>query len=434
MDGRLSILSPEPGSGARVSRLDQNENQTYASDPESPPGIGMGPIDPRFLERDTWPLEPPERIHQYRKFVQLMVNRIRAGESDDAETRQFVDLFGGPKYWLYMVPILGFLPELVEFGPHATNDQMTILVEHVHSIISEKQKERLDRIANNSPRQPKAPPAAEELIADVRERVAKLLFGSRGAKQATPAMLRLLASWVEMAYPEDTLQDIIDKNDIRGRVISRDSLGLPAGLRERQSESRKTILKNRKKDLRSTAKASLTEPASTEYFSSDDPLDAKQKNSHNTYNPGDSASPPSSDNPDKSLLWESTDSESSTSKGVKPVSATKPSFWDFVRIHSPEYADGVGPIRGNSWGNNRVTWCSSLAGSSKVTDQGTTVVKGFNKPSPEMSYAIMKEIDIAATNLNLALSKSEEELMIRRQQEMEEARRRDLKARPNLND
>ncbi|KAL8802208.1 MAG: hypothetical protein Q9200_006672 [Gallowayella weberi] len=365
-----------------------------------------------------------------------MIHRIRTGESDAAETRRFVDLFDAPKDWQYMVPVLEFLPELDGLGPHAANKQMTILVDSVKSIICRKRGE-LDRMINVSA-ESKAPRTADELTAEVRARVAKLLFGPRGEKGATLAMKRLLTSWVEMGYPEDALQDIIDKNDIRGKVISRDSLGLPAGLREWRSKSHKTIVKNRKMDVprapKSAAEAPSTEPASAEDFSSDDPLDAKQNNSHKTYNPGDPDSPPSSDNPSKSLLWDSTDSEGTKSKGRKRSPATKPSFWEFVSTHSPEYADDIGPIHRKPWGNNRVKRCSSLSGSSKVTDQGTIVVKGFNSPSPEESYAILKEIDMAAANFNLDLSTSEQELMINRQRETEEAPRRHLKARPNLND
>ncbi|KAL8800804.1 MAG: hypothetical protein Q9182_004912 [Xanthomendoza sp. 2 TL-2023] len=313
---------------------------------------------------------------------------------------------------------------------------MTILVESVKNIIWRKRRD-LDRMIDATS-QLKAPRTAEELTAEVRERVAKLLFGSRGEKGATPAMKRLLTSWVEMGYPEDALQDIIDKNETRGRVISRDSLGLPAGLREWRSKSHKTILKNRKmavpRALESTAKTPPAEPVPAEYFSSDDPLDAKQQNSHKTYNPGDPDSPPSSDNRGKSLLWDSTDSEGTSSERRKRSPATKPTFWEFVSTHSLEFKDGVGPLPSTPWGNNRVKWCSSLSGSNKVTDEGTIVVKGFNRPSPEVSYAILKEIEMSAANLNLDLSTSEQELMITRQRETEEARRRALKARPNLND
>lgn len=116
MDDRQSILSSEPEVGAKPSRSGQDTDQLDASHSTGTDGVGIGPIDPRFLARRTWPLDTPERIFQYHKFAQLMINRIRGGESNDQETKLFTDLINHPDNWQYMVSASGMLPELVEPG------------------------------------------------------------------------------------------------------------------------------------------------------------------------------------------------------------------------------------------------------------------------------------------------------------------------------
>lgn len=79
-------------------------------------GIGMGYIHPDFLSRKSWPLHNEQRQIQYRKFVQLMINRIRAGESLSVETDLFASMFDDADHWPWMVPVLAMLPELDEHG------------------------------------------------------------------------------------------------------------------------------------------------------------------------------------------------------------------------------------------------------------------------------------------------------------------------------
>lgn len=78
---------------------------------------------------------------------------------------------------------------------------MTMLVDHVKSILDVKEKERMQRMGENPPQQPKPSQNADAITADAREKVAKLLFGPKGESNATPAMKRLLTSWVSMGYP-----------------------------------------------------------------------------------------------------------------------------------------------------------------------------------------------------------------------------------------
>ncbi|KAI4244127.1 MAG: hypothetical protein L6R40_003111 [Gallowayella cf. fulva] len=415
MDSRLSILSPEPELGARTARLEEVTDHSDALDAQTSSGIGLGPIHRRFLERETWPLDPPESILQYRKFVKLMIDRIRAGESNTEELDGFLGLFDTGENWQYMVPVLGMLPELVEPGPQATNIHMTILLGHVGRFIDAKQKERADRIANSYPAPPKVPQDAEALKAEVRERVAKALFGPRGEKQATPAMTRLLTSTVEMFFSGEGAQQIIDENDKHGKDIDRDSLGLPTGLREFRSRSPKSTPEAPRKVtpclLPKPAPGSPAPPVlqvPTESSSSDDGVDRQKSISHGLFKPADSASPPSSDDPPSTLTPNSSDEEKGVPNGLKsipaaaaaaavplppsnPATVPRPGFWDFVSTHSPEYADGVGPIYCKNWGIGRVKWCPSLSVSRKVTEEGTIVVEGFEKPPPETRYAILKK-------------------------------------------
>ncbi|KAI4282342.1 MAG: hypothetical protein L6R38_003022 [Xanthoria sp. 2 TBL-2021] len=432
MDDRQSILSSEPGVGAKPSRSGQDTDQLDASHSTGTDGVGLGPIDPRFLARRTWPLDTPERIFQYHKFVQLMINRIRGGESNDQETKLFADLINHPDNWQYMVPVSGMLPELVEPGPLATNIQMTMLVGHVKSILDVKEKERIQRMGESPPQQPKPPQTADAITADAREKVAKLLFGPKGESNATPAMKRLLTSWVSMGYPGKALEKIMDQDSKRGRDITRDKLGLPYGLRERRSRSRypdraaqKEVPPDPQKPSRNALRRSqplpsdhpsLTEdaecgkkvslssrkptpntvrqsqPSPPYIVSSIEPVGFIKKNAHGTYTPGDSDSPPTSDDPPEDLLWEVTDLDHESVDESKAITAGAPrvSFWDFVSTHSPDYREDIGPIPRKSHGNTHIKWTRPAAVSTRVTNDGIVVMQGFAKPKPAISDAILK--------------------------------------------
>ena len=114
MDDRLSILSP-PSDVATNAFLEINYTGPLSAGAlpmAGLPGIGLGPIDPKFFTREAWPLHTAEQLTQYRKFVQLMINRIRAGESNDAETERFLNMADMAEHWVYLVPSFGMLPEL----------------------------------------------------------------------------------------------------------------------------------------------------------------------------------------------------------------------------------------------------------------------------------------------------------------------------------
>ena len=117
MDDWQSSLSSDL-EAVQLQSLDSgpHTDRFHASPSTEPTGVGLGPIDPRFLARKTWPLHNRERIFQYHKFTQLMIHRIRSGESNDPETRKFIDLIDYPNNERYLVPASGMLSELVEPG------------------------------------------------------------------------------------------------------------------------------------------------------------------------------------------------------------------------------------------------------------------------------------------------------------------------------
>lgn len=120
MADRVSFLSPPPDPIARIMREELWNNKAQRSIDTSSEqvliGIGLGPIDPKYLTREAWSLQGAEALTQYRKFIQLMINRIRGGESNKNETERFTYIFERPAHWTWMIPALGMLPELEEHG------------------------------------------------------------------------------------------------------------------------------------------------------------------------------------------------------------------------------------------------------------------------------------------------------------------------------
>ncbi|CAO1603655.1 hypothetical protein XANCAGTX0491_007234 [Xanthoria calcicola] len=466
MDDRQSSLSSERDVGAKPSQSGQGTDQLNASPSTDPDGVGLGPIDPRFLARKTWPLDTPERISQYHKFVRLMINRIRAGESNDADSKLFTDLIDHPDDRQYILSTSGMLPELDEPGPLATNPQMTMLVGHIKNILDVEEKERIRRMGEDPPQHPTAPQTAEAIAADKREKVAKLLFGPKGESNATPAMKRLLTSWVSMGYPGEALEIIMDQDSKRGRGQVRDKIGLPHGLRERRSRSRypnRAAQKDIAPVLRATSRNALhrcqplrsghpssaedaevakkvsrrltkpapstlqqSQPSPPDTTSSIEPVGFTKKNAHGTYVPGDSDSPPTSDDPPDDLLWEVTESDhdSVDEPEATTTGAPRVSFWDFVSTHSPDYREDIGPLPRKLHCNAHVESTRPASVSTRVTHDGTVVTEGFARPKPEISDAILKEIDSTQVKYQRMVDVYQEAMVAKRRQETEEARKK----------
>ncbi|KAL8868046.1 MAG: hypothetical protein Q9198_008311, partial [Flavoplaca austrocitrina] len=345
-------------SGPHTDRL-------HASPSTEPTGVGLGPIDPRFLARETWPLHSQERIFQYHKFTQLMIHRIRSGESNDQETKMFIDLIDYPNNEQYLVPASGMLSELVEPGPLKINEQMTMLVGHVKTILHAKEEEHVRHAALNPRDQPEPMQTADDATADARDKLARLLFGSKGESNATPAMKRLLTSWLSMGYPGKALEHLMEQDSKRGRGKTRDSLGFPYRSRSRYPSRRvqkedspdaqkpklNTPQGNQPLDHSSSIEDSgcarkfplhpkkptpntpqkLHSPSSDSAATLIETAGSTKKNGHGTYTPGDSDSPPTSDDPPEDLLWELTDLDRDSSGDSKATDTEEPrvSFWDF---------------------------------------------------------------------------------------------------------
>ncbi|KAL8648326.1 MAG: hypothetical protein Q9226_006045 [Calogaya cf. arnoldii] len=421
---RQSTSSFEPEVEATQSQSGQELVQVDASHPMKLMGVEMGPIHPRFLSRKKWPLDNAEHIIQYHKFVQLMIHRIRAGESNDEETKLFTELIDYPDNYQYMVPASGMLPELFDPGPIATNIQMGKLLGHVKYILDVKEKKRIE----NRAEQPKLPQTADAITADARKKVAKLLFGPKGESNATPAMERLLTSWVDMGYPGKALEKVMEQDSKRGRGTNRDVLGLPTGLRSRRSRSRSRYpdrSRRAQKELSPAAQQSKqdvlrrNQPLPSDHYSSTEntvcaskdslpfrkktpdvpqqdpliePAGFTRKNAQGTYAPGDSDSPPASDDPPEDLLFEVDELDDDSPYDSKATTTGKvKSFWEFEGAYEPDYRGNAGPLPRDPCANPRFIWCRPVRRpTTRVTDDGTVVAEGFAKPKPAMIDAFLK--------------------------------------------
>ncbi|KAL8712381.1 MAG: hypothetical protein Q9225_006941 [Loekoesia sp. 1 TL-2023] len=396
MDDRLSILSPPPELAARAMQEEiANDFNPLSSGPVNIPGltgIGLGPIDPKLLTREAWPLHTAEQLIQYRKFVQLLINRVRGGESNDAETERFIDMFNTPSDWIYVIPALGMLPELDEHGPLPLNQQMATLLEHVKSIVDMRHRKHMERIANKQIGQENPPMTVEAVTEEVRARISKLLLGPYGEIKAPPAVKRLLASWVEQ---------VIDKEKPAGIEISRDSLGLPSGLKEqrpqyhnpegREKPAPVTVYLNRKPPS-PIPKALPSQPVPVEYLSSDEAVEPKRKTSYRNFPPtaGDS-SVELSDSPSESLLQELTNSSNSAGAVVGPTSADEgSSFWYFQKPRTYKYEEYIRPVTEADRAIPQRDSRHHTPISRETTKEGTIIAKGFEKPPPAESDAILK--------------------------------------------
>ncbi|KAI4286985.1 MAG: hypothetical protein L6R35_003764 [Caloplaca aegaea] len=338
-------------------------------------GIGMGYIHPDFLSRKSWPLHNEQRQIQYRKFVQLMINRIRAGESLSVETDLFASMFDDADHWPWMVPVLAMLPELDEHGPYPTNPQMNSLLAHVKKVIDLKRQRRIEK-AQRQPGAPKAPESAKAVTGEIRARLAKLLFGPAGETNATDSMRRLLDSWVELGYPEEVIQQALDNKNIDGasKDLERDNLGLPGQL----SKEHLLHLYRVEAQKRSASLGTESTDVHMPFTMSSDDTDDKSI----------------MDNPPADLT--STDEVTPGSKETLQKEQT--SFWHFQRMHGDNY-----DRYNNSISLARLIDDPDVTGrqvnlpSTEITPQGMTIMKGFLNQPPEKVEAMLKEIEKGAS-------------------------------------
>lgn len=83
-------------------------------EPDSSNGRGLGIISLSIFEQSRWDPSAPVRKEQYLKFVNLILGRIRANESNATEARLFFELLradGKPEFW---APVSTFMRDLGE--------------------------------------------------------------------------------------------------------------------------------------------------------------------------------------------------------------------------------------------------------------------------------------------------------------------------------
>ncbi|KAL8941701.1 MAG: hypothetical protein Q9216_002074 [Gyalolechia sp. 2 TL-2023] len=400
MDNRLSVLSPPPTIAIPAMLAEQeddiNQLETMPFNIRGLTGVGLGPIDAKFLTRQAWPIHNAEQMIQYRKFAQLMIDRIRAGESNDGETERFKSIFDWTSNWIYVFPILGMLPELDDHGPLPMNDQMKTLIDHIGHVVDEKTLECM-RVEEQS--REERPPMSEKMVTEeIRSKIAKLLLGPEGEANASPAMKRLLTSWVEVGYPKEVIQKKLD-HKVKWKGMAQDHLSLPTGLGNHYPKAfgipGPAAIDLKQKARSATTKALPCHPIPAEYHSSDDPIEDKRKPSYRKFPHivGES-SPEFSDSPPKPIPPNPTNkfSHATASDSDPSQSEGELSFWHFHKSNRHNYEKYLQPVTKADRVLSNFGEKEQMPISTETTTEGTVVAKGFHKPPPAECDAKLKEI------------------------------------------
>lgn len=81
---------------------------------------------------------------------------------------------------------------------------MTTLLQHIQKMMDARQRQQYANLdEQQQPGRSKPSVTAEAVNIETGAKLAKLLFGPGGEANATPAMSRLLDSWVELGYPTE---------------------------------------------------------------------------------------------------------------------------------------------------------------------------------------------------------------------------------------
>lgn len=200
------------------------------------------------------------------------------------------------------------------------------------------------------------------------------------------------------------IQQVINKQKIAGIEICRGSLGLPSGLKEQRPQYHNpeahlkpapvTVYPNREPP---SAIALPSQPVPVVYLSSDEAVEPKRKTSYGNFPPsaGDS-SVELSDSPSESLLQELTRNSNSSAAVVGPTSADQgSSFWHFQKPRAYEYEKYIRPVIEADRAIPQRDSRRRTPISRETTKEGTIVAKGFDKPPPAESDAMLKASLIA---------------------------------------
>lgn len=88
--------------------------QLPSDEPDNSNGQGLGIVSPSMFEPSRWEPSSPVRKEQYLKFVNMILGRIRANESNATEARLFFELLktdDKPEFW---APVSMFMQDLRE--------------------------------------------------------------------------------------------------------------------------------------------------------------------------------------------------------------------------------------------------------------------------------------------------------------------------------
>lgn len=321
---------------------------------------------------------------------------------------------------------------------------MTILVKHVHKILYAKEQELFEPQVNRhtskeerswpfdtgAARGQKSAPTPEEVLAETRQKMAKILFGPKGVADPTPTMTRFLKSWVELAYPEkgqtshtdlshlsslimlagSVVQETMDKHEKTGKVMSRDSLGLPRGIFDSSTRSHRGVKPHGSNTHNSGAQQRLA-PVTVElpdhrrgpmtkgsFSEPPSPPKSTTPRIPPGFTASDARHAPKPDNPDSppdSLLEQLTEEEKKEKSApgktqTDPGKASGSSFAAFEKRAPVDYGRYARPI---TKGMQMVCQVKKVGWSpctKTKTGNGMLVTLGFDKPSPAKGRAMLK--------------------------------------------
>ena len=252
--------------------------------------------------------------------------------------------------------------------------------------------------------------------AEVREKMAKLMFGPDGEKYANAGMKRLLTSSIEMGYPIQGIRmfdlprsirrtnnhltiamaEAIEEQEKTGRPVPKDTLGLPV-----IPPAEPPTVRHSRKAQRILTKVQM-EARAGRYG----PVDAGQIIPITEMSPESEAVALARFPPPGLSQSETTQKGSprSNDKGVaagkdsgtSPVLGHRASFWKFERTHAHDYDQYIDPInsddRANQTDEPQYKSVAELEAEESAArkGKGPIVVKGFNPPSPAESRAMLK--------------------------------------------
>lgn len=141
-------------------------------------------------------------------------------------------------------------------------------------------------------------------------------------------------------------------------------------------------------------KASLDE--SDEDVSTDEQWDRTRKTLRRQLPPtASNPEPDFTDRPPESLINEfencTTIDSNAPADAMPRLPVQKASFWHFERTRAHDYDKYIAPLTKEDRAIHQAGWRHPITPiSTRTTKEGTLVVKGFDKPSPETSDAILK--------------------------------------------